>query len=167
MEPAEAATAFDAIFKDSASASMANEDDAQLPNTLKESLASIEAEVEHAANLEHSKSGCLAAVCEKLQKAAVRGVPARGDVNHQFRRALKDEWLASEGPVSQRVDLEKCHSSPELVGADKSFKRDRLLERDVSITGSDCSRRGQRHRGSHAYLPHVCGAGPSIFQMGP
>ena len=44
---------------------MANEDDGQLPNTLQESLASIEAEVEHAANLELSKSGCLAAVCEK------------------------------------------------------------------------------------------------------
>ena len=55
---------------------MANEDDEQLPNTLKESLASIDAEVEHAANLEHSKSGCLT-----LQKAAVEGVPAKGKTN--------------------------------------------------------------------------------------
>ena len=45
MEPVEAATGLDAIFKDSASASMANGGDEQLPNTLKESLALIEAEV--------------------------------------------------------------------------------------------------------------------------
>ena len=97
MEPAEAATALDSIFKDSASASMANKDDEQLPNTLKQSLALIEAEVEHAANLEHSKSGCLAAVCERnFKKAAVEGVPAGGDVYQQFRRALKDESLKGE-----------------------------------------------------------------------
>ena len=51
METVEVVTALDAIFKDSASASMSNEDDEQLPNTLKESLASIEAKVECAANL--------------------------------------------------------------------------------------------------------------------
>ena len=50
----------------SASVSLANEDDEQLPNTLKE------CGFEHATNLEHSKSGCLAAVCEKLQKTAVK-----------------------------------------------------------------------------------------------
>ena len=53
-ESARAATAFDAIFNNSA-----NDDVAQLPNTLKKSLASIEAEVERAVDLEHSKSGCL------------------------------------------------------------------------------------------------------------
>ena len=83
MEPAEASTGVD-------------EDDEHLPNTLKESLASIEAEVEHAANLEPSKSGCLAAVCEKLQNAAVEGVPARGDVHQQFRRDFKEESLTGQ-----------------------------------------------------------------------
>ena len=39
---------------------------------------------------------------------------------------------ASEGLVSQRTDLETCQSYPESVGADESFKRDRLLEKDVS-----------------------------------
>ena len=36
---------------------MAKEDDKQLANIFKESLVSIEGEVEHAANLEHSKLG--------------------------------------------------------------------------------------------------------------
>ena len=70
------------MHQDSATAPMANEDDEHLPKTLKEILASIEAEIEHAANLEYSRSGCLAAVCEKLQTAAVEGVPARAEVHH-------------------------------------------------------------------------------------
>ena len=38
MEPAEAATTLDAINKENASASIYNEDNEQLPNTLKESF---------------------------------------------------------------------------------------------------------------------------------
>ena len=122
VELAEAATALDAIFTDSASVSMANAEDEQLPNTLKESLASIEVEVEHAANLEHSKSGCLAVVCEKLQGAAVEGVPARGDVYQQFRRALQDESLKGE--------YEQCKSkqAKDLFRKEWTPKRVKVLQ---------------------------------------
>ena len=40
-------------------------------------------------------------MCEKLQKAAVEGVPARGDVYQQFRGALKDESLKGEHEQSK------------------------------------------------------------------
>ena len=102
MEPAEASTGVD-------------EDDEHLPNTLKDRLASIEAEVEHAANLEPSKPGCLAAVCEKLQNAAVEGVPARGDVHQQFRRDLKDESLTAK--YEQQCQNRTCiaKSGPQIV----------------------------------------------------
>ena len=76
----------------------------------------------------------------------------------QFRRALKHESLkfdyeqvseqASEGHFSQRVDVKTCQSSPESCGADRGFKRDQLLARDVSITGSDRSQGGPRHSDS-------------------
>ena len=111
MEPAEAATALDAIFTDSASVSMANEDDEQRPNTLKESLDSIEAE--------HSKSGCLATVCEKLQKAAVEGV--RGVVYQQFQRALKDASTSRKRRIDYWLGLQakkaKTHKPPHVFAA--------------------------------------------------
>ena len=88
MEPVQAATALNAIFQNRASASMSNEDDEPLPNTLKWSFASIEAGVEHAATLEHSKSGCLSAVCEKLQKL-------------QLKECQRDEM---------KVECEQCQS---------------------------------------------------------
>ena len=131
MEPAEAATALNAIFTDCASVSIANEDYEQLPNTLKESLAAIEVEVEHAANLEHSKSGCLVAVCEKLQKAAVEGVPARGDVHQQSRRAL-----------SLKGEYEQCESRQ---AKDLISKRVKVLQ-------------GQSRRETTQKQPHVFAA---------
>ena len=142
MEPAEASTGVD-------------EDDEHLPNTLKESLASIEAEVEHAANLEPSKSGCLAAVCEKLQNAAVEGVPARGDVHQQFRRDFKEESLTAKYEQQcqnrQAQDLYRKQWASNRVKVQTTFsKRDRLLERDVSTTGSGCCRGGQTANNTEA-----------------
>ena len=142
MELAEAATALDAIFKDSLNASIANDDDEELPETDKES---IEAGVEHATNLEYSKSGCLAAVCETLQKAAVEGVPMRRDLQQHFRRALQDKSLRAECEQCQRGQAKDWFRKEwtskrvkvlqsRLVQTNK-VKRVRLPERDVSITG--------------------------------
>ena len=96
----------------------------QLPNTLKESLASIEAEVEHAANLEHSKSGCRAAVREKRQKAAVEGVAARGNVYQQFRRALNLNY------DSLKAGYEQCQSrqAKDLFRKEWTSKRVKVLQ---------------------------------------
>ena len=60
---------------------------------------------------------------------------------------------ASKGLAWQRVDFDTCQTSPESV------------ERDVSITGSDCSRGGQRHTCSRTYLRQVCGLHYSVGQV--
>ena len=80
MEPAEAATALDAIFTDSARVFMAYEDDEQLPSTLTESLASIEAEVEHAANSGTLQVGMSCGGVRKLQKTVEEMCTNNSDV---------------------------------------------------------------------------------------
>ena len=144
---------------------MANEADEQLPNTLEQSLASTEAQVEHAANLEHSMSGCLAAVCETLQKAAVEGVAARGGVHQQFRRSLKDESL--------KADFEKCQSKQAKDLFRKEWTSNRALAPTQVLSATEASKGTypslvriaveQRHRNSRTYSPQVCGVGPFIL----
>ena len=144
---------------------MANEADEQLPNTLEQNLASTEAEVEHAANLEHSMSGCLAAVCENLQKAAVEGFPARGDVHQQFRPLLKDESLKAE--------FEQCQGKQAKDLFRKEWTSNRALAPTKVLSATEASKGtypslarivvAQRHRSSRTYSPQVCGVGPFIF----
>ena len=98
----------------------------------------------------------------ETSKNCSQGVPARGDVSQQFRRALEDESLKGEYEQCesrQAKDLfrKECKNVSESVGADQSFRRDRLLELDVSITGSDCSSRRATAEAA-AHLSRKCGA---------